>query len=563
MKKGIILFTVIMLVTTITVLGLLFFKPIDPKDVVKAFEKNKTNLVIEDLVIDTEKHPIVDEDILIPISTLKEYIYEDVELSKKYDRLYLGMKAPKFKLETDNLTEKIKEGVNLNFLVKEINDTHYIDIEGFEKIFNIKVNYIEDTNILTIDKTNTNMKKGKITERTYLRPKDSFFSFRMDKLHKGDEIKVFNDDGKWLKVRTEKGYIGYVVNKKVKIIKDEKKTDNKLNSVRSEWNKEGKINLVWDYIRKDSPKLAEDEKIKGLDVISPTWFSIVDESGYIVNNGDINYVKDAHDKGYKVWALVDNSFDRDLTNELLKSEESQNRVIEQLIVYSSLYNLDGINIDFENVYYKDKDRLTSFIAKLTKALKEQKLVVSMDMTVPSSSLYWSKFYDREKLGDILDYCMVMTYDEHWATSPKSGSVASIDWVKRGIEKTLKYIPKEKVLMGIPFYTREWEEKKVNGKIKVSSKALSMESVKEKIEERDLKVKWLKEEGQNYTEYNKDDNVYRIWIEDERSIKLKASLVNEYDIAGVCSWRKGFEKEVIWTVLNNVIKKDKELVMKGE
>lgn len=539
------------------ILGVMSFKKVDPYTVLGAFSRDSINLVIEDSPIETNSSPIIQEDkVLIPVDLFKEHIYDDVELSEKYNRLYVNIKNPDFNLEDDSLTTRLKEGINLNFLTEKINDINYINLTGLEKLFSIEVNYIKDFNILTIDKSIENVTYGVISDDTNLRPEESYFSFTMDKLKEGEKVKVFKNGEDWIKVRTNKGFIGYVLSKKVDVETTDLDVDKKLNIIREDYNPDGKINLVWDHINKYSPDLSLEDKIEGLDVISPTWFSIVSGNGYVINNGDIEYVRDAHDKGYKVWGLITNNFDKDLTKKLLADEKAQENAINQILLYSSIYNLDGINIDFENVYYEDKDNLTAFVDKLTSILKKQNLVVSMDMTIPSASPTWSKFYDREKLGKIIDYAMVMTYDEHWSSSPKSGSVASIDWVDMGIERTLKYIPKEKLLMGIPFYTREWEEyRDDNGKIKVKSRALSMKKVEEIIKENNSDIIWLEDIGQYYTEYNIDKSRYRIWIEDEKSIELKANLVFKHDLKGAASWRKGFEKKEVWNVLYKVLKRN--------
>lgn len=323
-----------------------------------------------------------------------------------------------------------------------------------------------------------------------------------------------------------------------------------LNPVRGKWHPANKINLVWDYVNISSANSDKEPKINGLNVISPTWFSVVTTDGFVLSKADMNYVVDAHSKGYKVWPLISNSFDCDLTRQLLADEKAQDKVIKQLLVYASLYNLDGINIDFENVYDDDKDKLTQFVGRLASALHQQNMVVSMDVTVPSSSPFWSNCYDRKKLSAAVDYIMVMTYDEHWSRSQKSGPVASLSWVDAGIKKMLTEVPKEKLVMGVPFYTREWEEGE-NGRVK--AKTLSMAMVDNLIKEKNLDVLWLEDKGLNYTEYYQDGNRYRIWIEDEKSMGLKMGLIETYHLAGVAGWRKGFERNEIWNVINMSLK----------
>lgn len=318
------------------------------------------------------------------------------------------------------------------------------------------------------------------------------------------------------------------------------------------------INLAWEYVHEKSPNLSDEEKIHALDVIAPTWFSVVDERGTVINKANKSYVEEAHKKGYQVWALVDNSFKPDLTSKILNDEALRKKVIGQLVFYASLYNLDGINVDFENMYYKDKAVFVRFMKELREQIDLQNLVLSVDITVPSSSEQWSKVYDRKALGQIVDYVAVMTYDEHWGSSPLSGSVASIGWVEKGIEKSLELIPEEKMLIGLPFYTRVWREyKDEKGKNKVDSKAISMARAREIVEEKEAEVVWDEKAGQYFVQYQEEQDIYKIWLEDPRSISLKASLVSKYQLAGTAAWRRGFEEQEVWNVLHDMTKKGKK------
>ena len=295
------------------------------------------------------------------------------------------------------------------------------------------------------------------------------------------------------------------------------------------------------------------DKIAGLDILSPTWFDVADADGNLTNKAERAYVDEAHAKGYRVWALVTNSFDRDLTREVLADPRARQNVIRQLAVYSLIYDLDGINIDFENVYDEDKDRLTAFVGEMSDLLRQMGLISSIDVTVPAQSSYWSLCFDRKALAEKVDYMMVMTYDEHWAACPVSGSVASLPWVETNIEKMLKLVPKEKLLLGIPLYTREWIETNDGGRIKTRSKTLWMEDVDALIAEKKLTPTWLAEAGQDYLSYEEDGKTHRIWIENAKSIQKRLSLVHKYELAGAASWRKGFETDDIWPIYQEYLK----------
>lgn len=313
---------------------------------------------------------------------------------------------------------------------------------------------------------------------------------------------------------------------------------------------EGKVNLVWDVVTSET---RNQDKISGLDILSPTWFDMEDADGNLKNKASRSYVDEAHSKGYRVWALVTNSFDRDLTRKVLASPRARQNVMRQLAVYSILYDLDGINIDFENVYDEDKDRLTAFVGEMSELFRSMGLVSSIDVTVPAQSSYWSLCFDRKALAEKVDYMMVMTYDEHWATSPVSGSVASLPWVETNIEKMLKLVPKEKLLLGIPLYTREWVETQEGSKVRTKSKTLWMEDVDTIIKEKKVVPTWQEETGQDYLSYKEDGKTHRIWIENAKSIKGRLALVHMYELAGVASWRKGFETSDIWAIYQDYLK----------
>lgn len=181
------------------------------------------------------------------------------------------------------------------------------------------------------------------------------------------------------------------------------------------------------------------------------------------------------------------------------------------------------------------------------------MIVSMDISPISTSENWSLCYDRYELSKTIDYLMLMAYDQHWATSPVAGSVAEYSWVEDSITGVLEEIPKDKLILGIPFYTRLWKIEKDEEGEKLSSQALSMEKANEFIEEKNVNLEWDEKSGQYYGEVEIEDIVYKIWLEDSNSIKLKSTLVNKYDLAGIASWRKGFETEDIWPVLSNIVK----------
>lgn len=310
----------------------------------------------------------------------------------------------------------------------------------------------------------------------------------------------------------------------------------------------GEIGVLWDWQApgERSSRLAAQERLPGVSVLSPSWFIIANDRGKIkTGSANVDYVRQAHSRGYKVWALITNNFDCDMTKRLLASTAGRLNTVREMKALAQKYELDGINIDFENIYPEDKDRLTEFVGEIAVALRAEGLTVSMDVTVPSSSGRWSRCYDRRALARQVDYLMLMAYDEHSAASTVSGSVASLGWVERGVEAVLQEgVPPDKLLLGMPLYMRLWQE--TEGR--VTARTLSMPQAERLVLEKKLLPVWLPGEGQYYFEYMEGKSRCRVWQENRRSLALKAALVSRYDLAGSAYWRSTLESPDVWQAL---------------
>lgn len=218
--------------------------------------------------------------------------------------------------------------------------------------------------------------------------------------------------------------------------------------------------------------------------------------------------------------------------------------MEGILALAKQYQLDGINLDFENIQAADSDRLTDFVGEIAGPLQQGGYTVSIDVTVPSDNGNWSRCYDRKALAEKVDYVMLMAYDEHSRLSPKAGSVASLPWVEQGIRNTLKEVPAEKLVLGMPLYMRDWKEE--NGK--VSARTLSMEGARKLIAEKGLVPAWHSEEAQYYFEYREQGVLHRVWQEEARSLALKNALISRYNLAGSAYWRKGLEEPEVWAAM---------------
>lgn len=310
---------------------------------------------------------------------------------------------------------------------------------------------------------------------------------------------------------------------------------------------EGPVGLVWDWQApgENASRLSREKKLPGINVLSPSWFVIGDTEGNIqVKHASLDYAPQAHAQGYKVWALITNGFDPDQTHGLLDNPAGRKNAVEGILSLAKQYQLDGINLDFENIRAEDSDRLTEFVGEIAGPLQQEGYTVSIDVTVPSDNSNWSRCYDRKALAGKVDYVMLMAYDEHSRLSPRAGSVASLPWVEKGIRNTLQEVPAEKLVLGMPLYMRDWKEEEG----KVSAKTLSMEGARKLIAEKGLVPAWRSEEGQYYFEYREQGVLHRVWQEESRSLALKNALISRYDLAGSAYWRKGLEEPDVWSTM---------------
>lgn len=296
-----------------------------------------------------------------------------------------------------------------------------------------------------------------------------------------------------------------------------------------------------------NPELSTIPEMPGVNIVSPTWFELTDNNSLVRSFGSIDYIHWAKAKGYQVWALFSNGFNPDLTHEAFKDFETRQKIIMQLLHYSEQFQLDGINIDIENVRKEDGPLVTQCVREATPYFHRAGLYVSMDITFIADG-NWSAFYERDKLAQIADYLIVMAYDEHWGTSPKAGSVASFPWVEQNLQKLLEFIPNDKLILGVPLYTRLWEIKNSG---EVSSKAIKMAEAKKWLNDRGITPVYDETSGQNFAEYYDADAeaTYQIWLEDELSLKKRAQLAAKYQLKGIASWSRHFADETAWLALS--------------
>ena len=532
------------------------------------FDQPGTRLVMGGDVIESDDPPILQEgQILLPFDTIKAYIDPYIWYDEMLQKITITTKDRVVRMKTGSLEALVNEKpMELTFPAVSENGALYLPIDFLRDFYGITVRYMPVHDVVVVDDKNTAFRTAwPLDARTVVRKGMSIREPIIRKFEgQGDKdltivrsteniLIVFGESEEWYKVRDYEGAVGYVKKKEVEV-SDFQQPDS--SQVREEPPKlsEGKINLIWDMTYSKRNIELSQNSTPGIDVISPTWFEIVDSNGKIKNRAEPEYIAYAHQNGWQVWALFSNNFsDIEGTSLILNNTDKRQAVIREILAYAALYKLDGINVDFENVYKKDRDAYTQFIREFYPLAKEQGLFVSVDVTVPDGSDNWSKCFDRKALGESVDYVCLMTYDQHWSTSPKAGSTAELVWVEENIQKTLREVPADKLLLGIPLYTRLWTEAVVDGESTVSSKALNITSAWKEIEDNDAIVAWSDLSGQYQASYDKDGKTYKMWLEDADAVNMKTSLVHKYNLSGACIWAANFADEQVFVVLERNMK----------
>ena len=525
------------------------YKNIDNKNIIAAIEDK----------YELKNFPVIyNEQIYLPVELVHDYIDKYIFWDEKKDKLIITTESKVIRMQTDSLNYYINDHkTKLNLPVQKIDSKIYIPEDFIKSIYPVDISYDSKNKILLINLKEKSHLTAKIKNKTNLRYEPDKKSCITDRLSKNETVFVFdnkNKNNKYTKVRSQSGLIGYMLTKNLDEIKEIPAQKIPATKPKNTKKISGKIKMVWEQLLNQTANYnATLKKIpETINVISPTWFSFDSKklNGDIINNASVNYVNNAHKNNCQVWALITDNFDYDINHSIFSDTEKREHVIKQLLAYVSLYNLDGINIDFEAVRKNDAKYYIQFLRELAPLLHEQGAILSVDLFVPTN---WSLYYNRTEVGKIVDYVCIMAYDEHTKNSEAPGPVASYNFVNNGIKNTLKEVSKEKIILGIPFYVRVWRETGDGFTIK----NYSMDQAYKIFEKNNVKFNWLEDKKYYYGEYqtieNSESVTYKTWLEDENSIKQKLILAKKYNLAGISGWKKNLEKDIIWELINQYIK----------
>lgn len=517
---------------------------------------NQTNLIINNSnATSSLKNNVYIKDGVVYVS--KPDIYNFFDNTIIYDKNYnqvvttsstkiasLPIDSKQIQVNSSNTT--IKAGAII------LDEVAYVPISELDEVYNIKTTYVESEDLVYIDSLDREQQTATLKKDSSIKYKPTIISATLAKAKQGDTLTIANRSdypvpNGWTRVRTKNGTLGYIQTGKLnefKTIREKAEEKAKI---------EGPISLAWDYYSEYVSAPTRTEKITGVNVVSPSFFYMTKYSTTNVyenvGNEGIAYVNWAHENGYQVWPMFTNS-NMSETSKMLSDYKSRQTVINQIIKYIKQYNLDGINIDFEGMYEADKDNFSRLLIEIRPRLNEIGAVLSVDVTAPDGAPEWSLCYDRYTIGKVADYVMFMAYDQYGVSATKAGTTAGHNWVEANVKKFLgqEEVKDEKIILGIPFYTRVWKENNGN----VTSNVVNIGNVNNVIPS-DATKTWDEDLQQYYVEYKKGGATYKIWVEDEKSIEAKLDLVSKYNLGGAAYWEYDRATNSIWNLIESKIK----------
>lgn len=552
-KKDNVIKRIIIVLILLAIIGFVLVKA---QNYIKEKTEGQTNLIINNNnVTERLKHDIKIEEGIVYVSMddiknfFDKYIYIEEEIDEivtTYDKKIASIGFDVNKLTINGSIKKIYASA-----IKE-DDVVYLPISEMTDVYNIELENLDKKGIVTIDSLNREKIKAYTKSKLSVKWKKDIFSKTVDKVSKGEiVIAISKDEDGWAKIRTENGEVGYV--------KANKLTN--FTTIREELLPEkqvkGKVNMFWDYFSQyvQAPDRTG-QTIEGVNVVSPSFFYI-DSNGNLKDNVGTSgqqYIQWAHSNGYKVWPMVSNAEGGiKVTSTILNSYTKRQALIESIVEKCVEYGIDGINMDFENMYEADKDEFSRLIIELTPRMQELGAVISVDVTAPDGDPNWSLCYDRNVLGNVADYLVFMAYDQYGISSTKPGTTAGYNWIETSLKKIIEYdeVDTEKIILGMPLYTRIWTINQ-DGSI-ASRNVVNMIDINKSIPN-NVEKQWDDNLKQYYVEYKSGKTTKMMWIEDGKSIAEKVSLVTKYKLGGTSCWEKDRETSNVWTIINQELKK---------
>lgn len=550
-----LIFNIFIVIVFLVLVGGVFY--LSPNYIREDYD-GKTKVLINNnnVTLKMKNDVYIDENnnVFLSLADVRNYFDKYIEYDKENGSIVTTSEINIAKMSTkDNKITINGQEEELNSSAIEKNETIYLPFSKIsEKVYDVDLEYIKDTNTIIIDSLDRKQEVANTTKETKLKYKPQTLSGTLEKLDANEQVVYIEETNNWAEVRSKDGTIGYIKKEDLGNVEVAREAKEYIDKVK------GKVNLVWDYYSEYAK--APDrtgETMDGVNVVSPSFFSL--ERG---SNGEIydntkddgaEYIEWAHNNNYQVWAMFSNNSLKDTTSQILNDYEKRETMIENLMDLVEEYNLDGVNVDFENMNESDKDVYSRFLIELAPRLKKIGKTLSVDVTAPDGSETWSLYFDRNTIANVADYIVFMAYDQYGTNSNKAGTTAGYNWVEANVKKFLgqEDVDPEKIILGIPLYMRLWEEEE-DGTAK--PEVVNMKDMFDVLPENQVAT-WDEELKQYYVEYEEDGKTYKMWVENEKSVGEKINLANQYNLAGIAFWEKDREtNDEFWTFVKEQLNK---------
>ena len=537
-------------IITAIVLGIITFIIAVAPDYIKDEQTGLTKLIINNNNVTANvksEIKIIDGEIYLSTEDVKNFFDEYITIEDNNIITTSNTKTVAIP-KTGNTIWENGSTTNIKNTVITEDGKYYLPMNELASVYNYEIKYIDSSKTVVVDSLNKKLVQAISSKNTDVKYKATIFSKDVDKVKRGDTLTIIQDTKTdtdfaikdWIRVRTETGKIGYI--KKSNIINEKNVRENL-----EEQRINGKVSIVWDYYTSASNAPTRIDKISGINVVSPSLFEVNDNGTIDSNIGTSgkNYINWAHSNNYKVWPTLSNSAlnNLDAVSNMLGSFENRSKLIDSIINNLISSGVDGINVDFENMYKTDKENYSRFIIELAPRLQEIGMMMCVDVTAPDGSDTWSLCYDRNLIGKVSDYMVFIAFDQHGMQT--ANSISGATWIENNINKFLgqEGVPANKLIVSVPFYTRLWKEQ--NGI--VTNKVVNMNKI---TIPSGVEKNWDDATKQYYIEYTSDGATYKMWIEDTESISAKLDLINKYKLTGAGFWEKDRETSDVWEIVKD-------------
>lgn len=503
------------------------------------------------------------------------HVYLDYNAVRQYlnQRFYWDSNENILRYTTESDVISVNVGENSYMVGKKDNTTEYaivkvdgeavyLALEFVQQYTNIDFTVNAEPNRVQITAAWGEISRADVKKKTAIRVKGGIKSPIVADVAKGSRVTVIDSGDNWSRVCTEDGMIGYLKNNKLGEVQSETISRPFEEPQFTHFLKEGPVSLGWHQVT--SPEANDRvadvlQATKGINVISPTWFYLNDNDGNIYSLASRDYVTYCHEQGVEVWGLISNLENPEAdTTYVMTHTSTRDYLTNQIIAAAIEYDLDGINLDFEALSSEAGDAYVQFIRELSIKCENNDLVLSVDNYVPTS---YTAFYNRAEQAVFADYIIIMAYDEHYSGSEDIGSVSSIGFVQNGVKDTLKEVPAEQTILGLPFYSRIWELTPKEGSGEDVESASEdyvpytftcteegMQTTEDICTANGAKMVWSEEDGQYVAEYESEGKRHKVWMENEESLEQKLKVMKDNNLAGAAYWKLGLERPTAWDTI---------------